>query len=60
MTQIMNLLHLAPDLQERLLFLPITERGRDPLHEKLLRPLTAELDWQRQRRMWEKLVGNKS
>src|SRR5262245_53260254 len=29
--QSMNLLGLAPDLQEALLFLPRTERGRDPL-----------------------------
>jgi hypothetical protein len=27
-TQIMNLLHLAPDIQEEILFLPRTERGR--------------------------------
>ncbi len=31
-TQIMNLLHLAPDIQEQvLLFLSAVERGRDPL-----------------------------
>src|SRR5262245_42532270 len=30
-TQIMNLLHLAPDIMEQLLFLPTVERGRDPL-----------------------------
>lgn len=29
LTQIMNLLCLAPDLQEQILFLPVTERGRD-------------------------------
>src|SRR5262249_29987473 len=31
-SQIMNLLVLAPDIQEQLLFLPRTQRGRDPLH----------------------------
>ncbi len=41
-TQIMNLLHLAPDIQEELLFLPRTVSGRDPIHEKLLRPIVAE------------------
>ena len=29
-TQIMNLNFLAPDIQEEILFLPRTERGRDP------------------------------
>jgi len=52
MTQIMNLLHLAPDIQEELLFLPRTVSGRDPIHEKLRRPITAEMDWGRQRGMW--------
>src|SRR5262249_58227095 len=37
-TQIMNLLLLAPDIQETLLFLPRTERGRDPLHLPQLQP----------------------
>ena len=36
MTQIMNLLHLAPGIQEELLFLPRTVSGRDPIHQKLL------------------------
>jgi hypothetical protein len=30
-TQIMNLLHLAPDLQEEMLFLPRVAHGRDPI-----------------------------
>mgnify|MGYP006908287831 CR=1 FL=1 len=51
-TQIMNLLHLAPDLQEELLFLPPAVSGRDPIHEKLLRPIAAEMDWGRQRELW--------
>ena len=52
MTQIMNLLHLAPDIQESLLFLPRVESGKAPIHEKLLRPITAEIDWGKQREMW--------
>lgn len=51
MTQIMNLLHLAPDIQEDLLFLPSVE-GRDRIHERMLRPLTAMLDWGEQRTAW--------
>lgn len=55
MTQIMNLNLLAPDIQEELLHLPPTEPGRESVHEKALRPITAELDWNRQRAMWSSL-----
>ena len=57
-SQIMNLLHLAPDLQEQLLFLPPTPRGRDPIHLAQLQPLAAALDWKKQRRLWAQL-GNR-
>ena len=56
-TQIMNLLNLAPDLQEQLLFLPEVEHGRDPVKEWQVRPVAAELDWGRQRGMWRELRG---
>jgi len=54
-TQIMNLLHLAPDIQEELLFLPLIDRGRDALLERHLRPIMAESDWRKQRKMWREL-----
>jgi hypothetical protein len=52
MTQILNLLHLAPDIQESLLFLPRVTSGKAAIHEKLLRPIAAEIDWAKQREMW--------
>lgn len=52
MTQILNLLHLAPDLQEAVLNLPLVRHGRDPISEGALRPIAAEMDWSRQRGMW--------
>lgn len=52
MTQIMNLLHLAPDIQEQILFLPIVERGRDPIHERKVRNVTRAISWREQRRRW--------
>lgn len=55
-TQIMNLLQLAPDVQEAILFLPRTQRGRDPIHLRQLQPLALELDWRKQRQMWRKLA----
>ena len=51
-SQILNLLYLAPDIQEQILFLPATERGRDLLHLDQLQALTRILDWQRQRAWW--------
>ena len=58
MTQIMNLLHLAPDIQEEILFLPPVDQGRDPITERDLRVITREVAWQRQRRMWGELLGS--
>lgn len=52
MTQIMNLLHLAPDIQEDLLNLPLVDAGEDPITERDLRPLAGVRDWQQQRSMW--------
>ena len=51
-TQIMNLLHLAPDIQEAILHLPRVTEGRDPIAERHIRPIAAEIDWDRQRAMW--------
>ena len=45
LTQIMNLLNLAPDLQEQILNLPPTERGRDAITERQLRQIAGKLDW---------------
>lgn len=52
MTQIMNLNHLAPDIQEELLFLPRLANGRERVHERMLRPMAAAVDWKRQRSIW--------
>lgn len=54
-TQIMNSLLLVPDIQEAILFLHRTQRGRDPIREIMLWPITAILDWRKQRNMWAKL-----
>jgi hypothetical protein len=54
-TQIMNLLLLAPDIQEALLFLPPTPPGRHPILLRQLQPLAALLDWRQQRSQWQAL-----
>jgi hypothetical protein len=58
-SQITNLLVLAPDIQETLLFLPRTERGRDPIHLRQLQPLTQIADWGEQRKRWQALLSNR-
>jgi len=52
-TQIMNLLNLAPDIQEEILFLPRTTSGRDPISERQVRPIAATPDWRKHCRLWQ-------
>ncbi len=54
-TQVMRLLDLPPDVQEAILFLPRATSGRDPLTERKLRKVVAEVDWDEQRRVWSDL-----
>lgn len=56
-TQLMNLTLLAPDIQEALLTLPGCESGREPVHERLMRPIAAIADWREQRRVWRAAIG---
>ena len=56
-SQVMALLGLAPDIQEAILFLPRTVRGRDPLQMYDVLPLTILLDWKTQRRLWQQLAS---
>src|SRR5581483_5426452 len=59
-SQILNLLNLAPDIQEALVFLPRTVRGRDPLILRDLQPLASTNDWRRQRVLWHQLTRHDS
>jgi hypothetical protein len=58
-TQIMNLLHLSPEIQEAILFLPSTVQGRAPLLLSQVQPIAQVRDWQRQRALWRKLWHQK-
>lgn len=51
MSQILSMLNLAPDIQEQLLNLPQTKRGKDAVGEHHLRAVCGALDWEMQRRM---------
>jgi hypothetical protein len=57
-SQVMTLLNLAPDIQEALLFLPRTERGRAPIILRDVLPIATTIDWGKQRRLWQRLVAN--
>jgi len=54
-TQIMNLVQLAPEIQEAILFLPGVECGKDPIILRQLQPIAAVVDWRHQRRLWRSL-----
>jgi hypothetical protein len=56
MTQIMKLLHLAPDIQEQLLFLPPIKG----LNERNIRRIVSRIDWSEQRRMFQKFTANRA
>jgi len=49
MTQVANLLLLAPDIQGAILDLPTTTVGPDPMTEHGLRHIHSRIDWQVQR-----------
>jgi hypothetical protein len=53
LTQIMDLLLLAPDLQEQILELPRVTRGRDPVTEREIRAVAKLPCWRDQRRRFD-------
>ncbi|HSQ57613.1 MAG TPA: hypothetical protein VLM40_17965 [Gemmata sp.] len=55
-TQVMNLLNLAPNIQEELLFLPRVVTGRDPIILRDLQPIAAVANWTKQMAMWCELT----
>jgi hypothetical protein len=57
MSQIMNLVDLAPEIQEALLFLPKTVAGPDHITEKALRPIARSMDWDQQKQQFVELVA---
>jgi hypothetical protein len=58
-SQIMNLLLLAPVIQEQILFLPAATRGRDPIHLSRLQPIARIPNWSRQRQLWTGMLRDR-
>ena len=56
-TQIMNLLNLAPDIQTEILSWAADKHGPQHLRESSLRTLSAEVIWSRQREQWKNWTG---
>ena len=56
-SQIANLLLLAPGIQEAVLDLPRVTGGRDSVNERMLRPIVAKSDWHIQTAMWNRMRG---
>jgi hypothetical protein len=54
-TQIMNLVLLAPDVQEAILFLTEEDCGPEGLYLRDVQPIAAVPNWRRQRRLWARL-----
>jgi hypothetical protein len=59
MSQIMNLLNLAPDIQEALLFLSRVQPGSRPPILADLQPIAREWNWTVQRKSWQMLIRSR-
>jgi hypothetical protein len=53
-TQIMNLLWLAPDIQEEILF-SVSTTGRDVVTTRDVRSIVRVMEWAEQRKMWREI-----
>ena len=58
MTQVMSLLSLAPDIQEEILFLQQTAKGRDQVQLRHVLSIAAIADWRNQRRTWKSTISH--
>jgi hypothetical protein len=58
MTQISNLVLLAPAIQEAILEWPPITEGRDPVTERTLRGIVAEVEWAKQMARWASICGH--
>ena len=54
-TQVTNLLLLAPEIQAAIFELPPVTNGRDPISERQLRRVVAEANWDRQLALWREI-----
>jgi site-specific DNA recombinase len=55
LSQILGLRNLAPAIQEKLLMLPKVGKGSEPIHEKNVRAIAQEVDWEEQEQQFAAL-----
>ena len=55
MSQIMNLIHLAPDIQEEILFMLPSRSARDPITLADVQPITRVASRRKQCQRWQQL-----
>jgi hypothetical protein len=60
MSQIVGMLCLAPDIQERVLEMRRPSKGRELIGEQHLRGIAGEPDWKKQRAAFAALVGKRN
>src|SRR5450755_322144 len=58
MSQIMELVWLAPDIQQEILEFPPNGAGRFPISEVAVRKIASPLSWDEQRRAWQLLKNS--
>jgi len=60
LSQIMKLAQLAPEIQEKLLFLPPTFEGPDRVFERHLRFLASVIDWEKQKELFRSFEADRA
>lgn len=58
-SQIMRLVWLAPDIQQEILTLPRTPRGRCHVGEVALRQIASKMLWAEQREVWARVATDR-
>jgi hypothetical protein len=58
MSQVMELVWLAPDIQQEILEFPPSGAPRFPISEVAVRRIASALSWEDQRREWNRLRAN--
>ncbi len=56
LSQLLNLLHLAPIIQQQILLLEPNAKGRQRITERALRPIVALVGWDAQVEAWNDLM----
>jgi hypothetical protein len=59
LSRLMNLVHLAPPIQDAIMALKVKDGCEPPISERSLRPIAMQSGWVTQWRMWEDLARSR-